>query len=488
MSIQIQLPTALRPFAEQKETVELDADTVGSALEQLTSRHAQLRKHLIGDDGKLRNFVNVYVNDEDIRHLKGPATPVKPGDVLMIVPAIAGGSTGCEAAPASGTAPTELNAEEIKRYGRHLVLPEVGLEGQKKLKRAKVLTVGAGGLGSPLATYLAAAGVGTIGIVDFDKVEFSNLQRQILFSTDSVGKPKIAEAKARLNALNPNVRVVAHETRLSSQNALEIIKDYDVVADGTDNFPTRYLVNDACALAGKPNVYGSIFRFEGQVSVFYAKEGPCYRCLYPEPPPPGLVPDCATGGVLGVLPGIIGAMQAVEVIKVILGIGRPLIGHLALFDALKMEWRKLTLRKSQDCPLCGPKATIKTLIDYEAFCGVPPPSAAKAAAGIPEISVEDLKARIDRRDDFFLLDVREPHEFAIASIPGSTLIPLGQLPDRWKEIEPHKRREVLVHCKMGGRSAKAVKFLREQGFETATNVAGGINAWSERIDPAVPQY
>ena len=377
----------------------------------------------------------------------------------------------------------DLSPEELERYVRHLALPEVGLEGQKKLKGARVLVVGAGGLGSPISMYLAAAGVGQIGLVDFDQVEASNLQRQILYSTGSIGKPKLAEAKARLAGLNPKVRVALHETRLSSKNALDIIKDYDIVADGTDNFPTRYLVNDASALSGKPNVYGAVFRFEGQVSVFDAKNGPCYRCLHPEPPPPGSVPDCAAGGVLGVLPGIIGCLQAIETIKLIVGIGEPLIGQLMIFDALRMDWHKVRLRKNPACPLCGEKPTIKGLIDYEAFCGSAPP-----AAAIPEITVEELKARMDRKEDFFLLDVREPDEYAVARIQSSTLIPLGELPQRIDELEKHQGKPIFVHCRSGGRSAKAVKLLREKGFETAVNVAGGIAAWSDRIDESVPQY
>ena len=487
MAVQILLPTALRAFAENRETVEVDARTVGAALAALGLRYGQLRSQLLGEDGALRNFVNVYVNEEDIRQLQGADTPLKAGDVLMIVPAIAGGAAATEPRAAAA----DLSPEELKRYGRHLVLPEVGIEGQKKLKAARVLTVGAGGLGSPLSLYLAAAGVGTLGVVDFDKVELSNLQRQILFSTDSIGKSKLSEAKARLNAMNPNVRVILHETRLSSKDALDIIKDYDIVADGTDNFPARYLINDACALSGKPNVYGSIFRFEGQVSVFDAKNGPCYRCLYPEPPPPGLVPDCASGGVLGVLPGIVGSLQAVEVIKLIVGAGEPLIGQLLLFDALKMQFRKVRLRKDPACPLCGDKPTIKGLVDYEAFCAPKPLSCqgvSRPASDVPEITVEELKARMDGKEDFFLLDVREPNEHEIARNPGSTLIPLGQLPERYQELEKHKGRPLFVHCKSGGRSGRAVKFLREHGFGTAVNVAGGIKAWSERIDETVPQY
>ncbi len=468
MSVQVKLPAALRPFAGKQESVTVEGRTAGEALDALFAAHEGLKKQLLSPDGKLRSFVNVYVNDEDLRALKGMATPIKDGDVVLIVPAIAGGSAA------------ELTKEELQRYHRHLIMPEVGPEGQRKLKNASVLCVGAGGLGSPLALYLAAAGVGRLGIVDFDVVDHSNLQRQVLHGTEWVGKPKLASAKERLRSLNPNVEVVAHETRLTSQNALGIVKDYDVVADGTDNFPTRYLVNDACVLLGKPNAYGSIFRFEGQVSVFGAKDGPCYRCLYPDPPPPGLVPSCAEGGVLGVLPGAIGTLQAIETIKLILGIGRPLVGRLMLFDALAMEWRCLKLRKDPACPVCGTSPTVTSLIDYEAFCGLK-----DQAPALPEISVEQLKEKLARRENFLLLDVREPHEYEIARIEGSRLIPLGALPERFAELD--RALPVVVHCKSGGRSGKAVKLLREKGFD-AVNVAGGINAWSERVDPSVPTY
>ena len=375
----------------------------------------------------------------------------------------------------------ELTKAELLRYNRHLIMPEVGPEGQKKLKNAAVLCIGAGGLGSPLALYLAAAGVGRIGLVDFDVVDESNLQRQIIHDTAAIGTPKLVSAKKRLLALNPYISVETHEIKLSSANAIELFKQYDVVADGTDNFPTRYLVNDACVLTGKPNAYGSIFRFEGQLSVFAAKDGPCYRCLYPEPPPPGLVPSCAEGGVLGVLPGVIGTMQAIETIKLILGIGKPLVGRLMLYDALEQSWRTLKVKKNSACPVCGDKPTITAPIDYEAFCGLKE----KPANMIPEITVEELKAKIDKKENFVLLDVREPHEYEIAKIPGSKLIPLGELPQRVGELD--KTAKLIVHCKMGGRSARAVQLLRAQGYD-ATNVAGGITAWSESIDPSVPTY
>ena len=375
----------------------------------------------------------------------------------------------------------ELSKAELKRYHRHIILPEVGLEGQKKLKNSAVLCVGAGGLGSPIAMYLTAAGVGRIGIVDFDVVDESNLQRQIMHDTPSVGTSKLVSAKKRLNALNPHVQIETYDTKLTSANALELFRKYDVIVDGTDNFAARYLVNDACVLTGRPNAYGSIFRFEGQLSVFGAKDGPCYRCLYPEPPPPGLVPSCAEIGVLGVVPGIIGTMQAAETIKLLLGIGKPLIGRLMLYDALEQSWRTVKVRKNPECPVCGKNPTIKAPIDYETFCGLKQ----QPASAMPEITVEDLKTKLDRKEKFILLDVREPHEYEIAKIPGSKLIPLGDLPARVGELD--KNAKLIVHCKMGGRSAKAVQFLREKGYD-ATNVAGGINAWSERVDPTVAQY
>ncbi|WP_273886595.1 molybdopterin-synthase adenylyltransferase MoeB [Rubrobacter naiadicus] len=378
----------------------------------------------------------------------------------------------------------ELTNEEIARYSRHLIMPEVALEGQKKLKQARVLTIGAGGLGAPLAMYLAAAGVGTIGIVDFDVVDESNLHRQIIHGTSDVGRPKLESARETIADINPNVRVEAFEEQLTSENALDIFRDFDIIVDGTDNFPTRYLVNDACVLLGKPNVYGSIFRFEGQASVFYAEEGPCYRCLYPEPPPPGLVPSCAEGGVLGILPGAIGVIQATETVKLILGVGEPLIGRLLLYDALGMRFREMKLRKNPQCPICGENRTIHELIDYEEFCGIPQARAAEEENEVPEITVQELKEKLDR-GDISVLDVREPHEYAVANI-GAPLIPLGELPERLAELD--RDRPLAVHCKSGARSARAVKLLRDAGFENVYNVKGGINAWSEEIDPSVPKY
>jgi molybdopterin/thiamine biosynthesis adenylyltransferase/rhodanese-related sulfurtransferase len=377
-----------------------------------------------------------------------------------------------------------LNNDEILRYSRHLIMPEVGMEGQLKLKQAKVLCIGAGGLGSPLALYLAAAGVGTLGIVDFDVVDFTNLQRQVIHGTSDVGRKKLDSAADTLGEINPNVEVRKFDTRLSSANALELFREFDIIADGTDNFPTRYLVNDACVLTGKPNVYGSIFRFEGQASVFATKEGPCYRCLYPEPPPPGLVPSCAEGGVLGILPGLVGIIQATETIKLILGSGEPLIGRLLLVDALAMRFRELKLRKNPDCPVCGVNPTVTELIDYNQFCGIRGEEAA-APSTIKDMTVEELKQRLDKGDDLFVLDVREPHEYQICNI-GGHLIPLNDLPKRVSELD--SGREIVVHCKMGGRSAKAVDFLKQSGFTRVHNLAGGITAWAERIDPKVPKY
>jgi adenylyltransferase/sulfurtransferase len=384
-----------------------------------------------------------------------------------------------------------LSNDEVKRYSRHLIMPEVGVEGQEKLKKGSVLCIGAGGLGSPAALYLAAAGIGTIGIVDFDVVDFSNLQRQVIHGTPDVGRSKLASAKDRLLALNPTITIETYETALSSKNALDLFKPYDVILDGTDNFPTRYLVNDACVLLGKPNAYGSIFRFEGQASVFATQNGPCYRCLYPEPPPPGLVPSCAEGGVLGVLPGIIGTIQATEAVKLIMGIGEPLIGRFLIYDALRMKFRELKLKKDPDCPVCGTNPTVRELIDYEQFCGVAPNAtevAVSAAANQSETEtdVTELRRKMDAKEDFFLLDVREPTEFQIGRIPGSTLIPLGEVPRRVGEIP--RDREIIVHCKMGGRSAKAAAFLRQQGYTRVKNLKGGILDWSDKIDPTVPKY
>jgi sulfur-carrier protein adenylyltransferase/sulfurtransferase len=381
--------------------------------------------------------------------------------------------------------PAQLSREEVLRYSRHLIMPEVGMDGQLKLKQARVLMIGAGGLGAPLGLYLAAAGVGHIGIVDFDVVDFTNLQRQVTFATSDVGRPKLSATKDRLLGMNPAIDIATYETRLTSANALELFCGYDLVVDGTDNFPTRYLVNDACVLSGKRNVYGSIFRFEGQVSVFGAPDGPCYRCLYPEPPPPGLVPSCAEGGVLGVLPGIVGAIQAIETIKLILGAGDSLVGRLLLFDALAMRFRELKLKKNPDCPMCGTHRTINHLIDYEQFCGIRGEEAPAPVTQIPEMTPQELKQRLDRGDDLFILDVREPHEYQICNLNGY-LLPLGDVPKRVNELD--SSREIVVHCRSGKRSAEAAEFLRKAGFQKIWNLKGGILAWSDEVDPSVPKY
>src|SRR2546428_2855444 len=464
----ILIPTPLRPYTDKKDAVDANGATVGELLADVPRKISGLKTPLYNDQGKLRSFVNVYVNDEDIRYLQKEQTPVKPEDPVSIFPWVAGGVEPAAPAPPAPPRGSALTNDEYKRYSRHLIMPEVGLDGQLKLKAAKVLCIGAGGLGSPVAMYLTAAGVGTLGIVDFDVVDFSNLQRQILHGTPDVGRSKLASAKDRLQALNPNVDVVAHETAISSENALKLFEPYDVIVDGTDNFPTRYLVNDASVLTGKPNAYGSIFRFEGQASVFATKDGPCYRCLYPEPPPPGLVPSCAEGGVLGVLPGIIGVIQATETIKLILGVGEPLIGRFLIVDALRMRFRELKLRKDPDCPVCGTHPTVTQLIDYEQFCGVrpaaPEPITVNSAT---EITSVELKQRLDRGDKLKIVDVREPDEYQINRIPGSELIPLGDVPKRVNELNPDE--EIVVHCKMGGRSAKAADFLRSVGVKKVLN-------------------
>jgi adenylyltransferase/sulfurtransferase len=505
MSVIIRIPAALKAYADGGQEVEVAAGTVGEALDRLVERHPSLRPHLYDERGSLRNFVNAYVNEEDARSMGGPRAQIRDGDTITIVPSIAGGS-GIVPNNERGTAVEEaenlaaalsvraeqvsFSADEIRRYSRHLIMPEVGMEGQRRLKAAKVLCVGAGGLGSPLGLYLAAAGVGTIGIVDFDVVDETNLQRQVLHGTKDVGRPKIASARDRLLDINPHIEVIGHETPLRSDNALEILDPYDVVIDGTDNFPTRYLVNDACVLLGKPNVYGSIFRFEGQLSVFYAKEGPCYRCLFREPPPPGLVPSCAEGGVLGVLPGIVGTLQALEGIKLIIDQGNPMIGRLLLFDALTLRFRELKIRKDPNCPICGEQPTIHGLIDYEEFCGIPQAHAAEAAelSSIPEITATELKQRLDRGDAIVLIDVREQHEWQIGNLEaqGARLIPLGQLPAYMNQLSSAD--EIVLHCRSGARSAKALLQLRDAGFRRLWNLKGGILAWSEEVDASVPRY
>src|SRR3954465_8298023 len=383
--------------------------------------------------------------------------------------------------------PISLNKDEILRYSRHLILPEVGMEGQLKLKNAKVLMVGAGGLGAPLGLYLAASGVGRVGVVDFDVVDYTNLQRQVIHGTKDVGRKKLDSAGDSMLDINPYMTVDKFDTAITSENALEIIKDYDMVVDGTDNFPTRYLINDACVLLKKPNVYGSIFRFEGQATIFAYPGGPCYRCLYPEPPPPGLVPSCAEGGVLGILPGTIGLIQATEAVKLILGIGEPLVGRLMLYDALAMKFRELKLRRNVECPVCGDHPTVTKLIDYHQFCGVPQqPVQETAKVNEGEIDVKEVKEKLDRGDNFVLIDVREPHEYQICNIPAAKLIPLGQVAQRLGELDPAS--DIVVHCKSGMRSAKACGILKQAGFQHVRNMKGGILAWSDQVDPSVPKY
>ena len=470
------IPTPLRQYADKRDAVELNGATVGEVLSALTSQFPDLRKQLYNDEGKLRSFVNVYLNEEDIRYLKKDATAVASGDTLSIVPSIAGGS-------AVASPPVALSQEETLRYSRHLIMPEVGMEGQLKLKNAKVLLIGAGGLGAPLGLYLGAAGIGRIGLVDFDVVDLTNLHRQVIHGTKDVGRKKLDSAADRMRDINPNVRIDLHEVALSSENALDIFAEYDLVVDGTDNFPTRYLVNDACVLLKKPNVYGSIFRFEGQASVFAYPGGPCYRCLYPEPPPPGLVPSCAEGGVLGILPGMIGIVQATEAVKLILGEGEPLVGRLLLYDALAMRFRELKLRRNPECPVCGDHPTVTKLIDYQQFCGVQPVAPVTKEG---EIDPVEVKAKMDRGDRFLLIDVREPHEYQICRIPNAKLIPLGDLPKRVNELDSSI--EIVAHCKSGVRSGKACDFLRQAGFRKVKNMTGGILAWSDKVDPAVPKY
>ena len=493
MPVKVVIPTPMQRYTMNKEELEVGGATVDHALAHVAENYPDIKKHLFNDDGSLRAFVNVYVNDEDSRYMQGGQTPIKDGDTLTIVPSIAGGldAVGMGGAPsfhlAQDPAQEQLSNDEVLRYSRHLIMPEVTMEGQKRLKAAKVLCIGTGGLGAPLTMYLAAAGVGTIGLVDFDTVDVTNLQRQIVHRESTIGKPKIDSAEQTLKEINPYVSIVKHEVMLTSDNALDIIKDYDIIADGTDNFQTRYLVNDACVLLGKPNVYGSIFRFEGQSTVFFAKDGPCYRCLYPEPPPPGMVPSCAEGGVLGVLPGIIGVIQAIETVKLILSEGQTLIGRLMLFNALKMSFRELKLRKNPDCPICSAHPTLTHLIDYDEFCGIGRGDDAPVSLdSAQEITATELKTKQDSGAAFTLLDVREPYEYAIGHIPGSKLMPLGTVKARLHELDTAE--DIVVHCKSGKRSAEALGVLQSAGFKRVKNLTGGILAWSDDVDPTVPKY
>jgi sulfur-carrier protein adenylyltransferase/sulfurtransferase len=467
----IHIPSPLRPYVADQASVTVEAGTVGQALGALTSRWPDLAKHIRDNEGRLRSFVNVYLGDEDIRHLSGEDTPTD-GQAITIVPSIAGGQDGLP----------ELTNEEVGRYSRHLILPEVGMDGQRRLKAGSVLCVGTGGLGSPLLLYLAAAGVGRIGIVDFDVVDASNLQRQVLHGTSWVGKPKVASAAARIADLNPNVKVEVYEEPLTSENALRILAGYDVIVDGTDNFPTRYLVNDACVILGKPNVYGSIFRFEGQASVFNLGDGPNYRDLYPEPPPPGLVPSCAEGGVLGVLPGVIGTIQATETLKILTGIGTTLSGRLLLYDALNLTFRELKLRRDPN------RKPITTLIDYQQFCGLPGVThQAPPVTEYQSLSVRELRTRWDEGWRPYVLDVRKAHEAAIVSLPMVDRLEPHETVARIADELPRDR-DIVVACKSGGRSAKAAIALHELGFDKLYNLEGGLLAWIRDIDPSLPSY
>lgn len=483
-TVMVLLPTPLRPYAGGAASLEVDVSTVRDALDSIVSKYPSLRRHLFDGGGNLRNFVNVYVNEEDIRYLQHESTALQPGDTLSIIPSIAGGLGSTVMQRVAPRRRDRLDMAEIRRYSRHLLLPDVGMAGQVKLKSSSALVVGTGGLGAPVTMYLAAAGVGRIGLVDFDVVDETNLQRQVIFSTRDVGRPKLQAAKERIEGINPNVDVDLHEARLTSENAMSVLRDYDVVIDGTDNFPTRYLVNDACVLLGKPNVYGSIFRWEGQASVFWAAKGPCYRCLYGEPPPPGLVPSCAEGGVFGVLPGIVGSIQATEALKILLGKGDLLVGRLLVFDAMSMTFRELRLRKNPACPVCGENPTVKGLIDYDEFCGI------GREAEVPlelrfTIEPEALRPQLDR-GEVVLVDVREPNEWEINRIGGARLIPLATLPERVNDLNTAD--DIVLYCKTGSRSARAVNFLYDLGFRKIKNLTGGIDAWIDRVDPSLPRY
>ena len=471
MASNLKIPSPLRRFTNGESSIDVNGGNVREILNELFSSHPDIKGHLVDDDGNLRNFVNIFIGGEDIRQKGGMDATVEDGSDVRIIPSIAGGSA-------------KLSPEEFIRYSRHLSLPEVGIEGQKKIKSSKVLVIGAGGLGSPVSLYLSAAGVGTIGMVDFDVVDESNLQRQVLFGMDQIGASKLKSAEKRLKNLNPHTKFNLHEVALSSDNALDIIKDYDIVIDGTDNFPTRYLVNDACVILEKPNVYGSIYRFDGQISVFNHEDGPCYRCLYPSPPPPGLVPSCAEGGVLGVLPGIIGCLQANEAIKLILGIGNLMKGRFMLFDALEMEFTELKVKKDPNCVVCGENPSVTELIDYQQFCGIP--KAEEKKEDFDEITVSELKNILDKEDHPVVIDVREPFELDIAQIGGTIHIPMREMQNHLSEFNADD--EIIVHCKSGGRSAKICKLLIENNFTNVKNVKGGILAWSKEIDSSIPQY
>jgi len=475
--VKVLIPTALRQYTEgQRSYVDVNAATVSEVIKEIMHSNQKLAKHILDEQGNLRNFVNIFLNDEDIRYLQGQETKVSDGDTIRIVPAIAGGSLASNLDERK----VSISPREYRRYGRHLIIPDVGMSGQRRLKAAKVLIIGTGGLGSPSSLYLAAAGVGTIGLIDFDVIDETNLHRQILYTERDVGRSKVETAKEKLIQANPNVTIKTYEEPLTSENALEIFKGYDVIVDGTDNFPTRYLTNDACVMLGKPNVYASIFRFEGQATVFDAKNGPCYRCLYPRPPPPGLVPSCAEGGVLGVLPGLVGLIQATETVKLILGVGEPLIGRLLVYDALAMKFDELKIRKNPKCPVCSKNPQITKLIDYQEFCGV------QKEPEVASVMPKQLAQELSSGKKILLLDVREPHEVEIAKIEGSKLIPLGELAERVNELDTAD--EIVAYCHVGGRSARATDFLRSLGFKKVRNLEGGIEGWSVEVDPSLPRY
>ncbi len=480
MSITLLLPYALREYTDGVAELTMSAASVEDALARLVARYPRLRRHLFEERGGVRGHVRLYVNEDEVNDPH--ARTVEDGDTIMIVPSIAGGASTVDAPQQA------FDPSEVGRYARHIAMPEVGWEGQQRLREARVLVVGAGGLGSPIGLYLAAAGVGTIGLVDFDDVDLSNLQRQVMFATSDIGRAKVDAGAERLTGINPHVEIIPHRVRLTSANALELLRDYDIVVDGTDNFPTRYLVNDACVLLDRPYVYGSIFRFEGQVAVFGGRAGPCYRCLFREPPPPGMVPSCAEGGVLGVLPGIIGSLQALETIKLILGRGTTLKGRIALFDALAFRWRELRLARNAECPACGDEPTITNLIDYDAFCGLGDDVMAETDAQETELTPAQLRQRLETGEPLQLIDVREPYEWTIANLAeqGARLISLGDLPDAIDSLA--RDQPIVVYCRSGGRSAAAAQHLRAMGFDQVQNLSGGIIAWAEEIDPSMPTY
>ena len=475
----LRIPTPLRSYTNGHSEVSVSGGTAGEVIQDLISQFPALRPHLLNGNNELRPFVNLFINQENIKNLEGLATPLREEDRLMLIPSIAGGR--------SATMLPELSHDEIFRYSRHLLIPEVGLEGQRKLKAASVLVIGTGGLGSPVAMYLAAAGVGRIGLVDYDVVDWSNLQRQIIHGISTIDQLKVESARERMLDINPEIEVDIYNEPFTSENAMRIAEPYDLIIDGTDNFPTRYLTNDLCVLTGKPNVYGSIFRFDGQVSVFDARRGPCYRCLFPEPPPPGLVPSCAEGGVLGVLPGTIGTLQATEALKLILDIGEPLIGKLLLFNALDMTFDFVRLRKNPNCKVCGANPEVTELIDYEAFCGVPGHDRDEGSAGEGwDITAGELARHLQGGNHVRLVDVREPHELEISRLEGATLIPLGQLAARLSELDSAE--EIVLFCKSGTRSARALELLASAGFRKMKNLKGGINAWAREVDTRLPVY